>query len=206
MRKWLKKRLCNPLQGFKQAVPRNGLLYNIACRFEWLIVGGGWMGIAEIIHRSASGEILSREFAYNDTTAVNGGEQALLECFFCGSDASNAYEPSTFQVGLFYGTMSRTTVLSGITASEPSGNGYARASLARSATAWPTRALDGGYFQVVSTTFTFSASGGSVGPFNTVCLIATINSVQRLIAFYDITERSIAAGETIDMTYGIKLK
>jgi hypothetical protein len=77
----------------------------------------------------------------------------------------------------------------------------------RSATGWPTSALDAGDWRVVSSTETFSASGGSWGPVNCAVLQTTIDNTGDHIAFVALSQaRTLASGESLDVSLAIKLQ
>ena len=107
---------------------------------------------------------------------VDEGEKAIGEVFF--RNLGSTYFPSTnFFVGLYKGSISESTTLATIP-NEPSGNGYSRLELERSAVGFPTVEQDDGDWRWVSKQLTLTASGGTIGPVNGAFL-GYLNEVER---------------------------
>jgi hypothetical protein len=127
------------------------------------------------------------------------GEENSLDCWLRATSC-----PTQFYLRLFNDTPTETDALTDLTG-EASGNGYAAQLVERSATGWPTLALDGGDFQATSSAETFSASGGSWGPV-TYCVLATsTDGSGKLISYVALSQsRTLQDGETLQVTYKIK--
>lgn len=138
-------------------------------------------------------------------TTENGladeGEQLFLDCVLRATSC-----PTTFFLRLYNDTPTETDTLSTLTG-EPSTNGYAAQELTRNSSGWPTLALDSGDYQATSATVTFSASGGSWGPVTYAVLATTSNNTGRLVSFTALsTSRTLASGESLQVTYRLKLQ
>jgi hypothetical protein len=91
---------------------------------------------------------------------------------------------------------------------EPSGSGYARQEITRDNTGWPTLALDGGDFRVVSTTETFTAAGGTIGPvtYAFLCTNAATGTTGKFLVFNALSSsRTLNDGDSLDVTMRVKL-
>jgi hypothetical protein len=156
-------------------------------------------GIFQWTHLDASGNVLDQ------WTTTNGladeGEQLFLNCTLIATGC-----PTTFYLRLFNDTPAETDTLADLTG-EPSGNGYAAIEVTRDATGWPTLALDTGDYQATSKTVTFSASGGSWGPVTYAVLATTSNNTGKLVSYTALsTSRTLANGESLQVTYKLKLQ
>jgi hypothetical protein len=165
-----------------------------------------WIGDWTFTHRGADGSVLATWIDRN--ALVDVGEQRLLEIYF--RDASEV-STTQYYVSLSDATnpcsVTETDSLATANTGEPSTNGYARQLVERSATGWPTSALDAGDWRVVSSTETFSASGGSWGPVNCAVLQTTIDNTGDHIAFVALSQaRTLASGESLDVSLAIKLQ
>lgn len=132
------------------------------------------------------------------------GEQFMLDVFYRG-----ATPPTEFYLGLCnvsggVANMAETLTLATLSG-EPSGNNYSRNLIERSATGFPTLALDNGDYQVVSGAERFTASGGSIGPVNVAFLATTSDNTGKLLTAVDLSgARTMADGESLDVTEAIK--
>ena len=158
----------------------------------------------EFTHRDARGNVIWHETIPN--ALVDVGEQRLLEVYF--KDAS---EPTTFYISLSDASnpcsIAETDSLSTANTGEPSGNGYARGTVERSATGWPTSALDSGDWQLTSSTETFTASGAGWGPVNCAVLQTSTDNTGDHLAFVALSQaRTLAASETLDVSLKVKLQ
>lgn len=156
-------------------------------------------GYFVIEHKDRNGNVIWRDEGYNNL--ADEGEQAMLDVFFRNGNA-----PTAFALALFNDTPVDTDTVSSLTGEPAATYGYARQALARNTTDFPALALDSGDYMVTSKVCTFSASGGSWGPVTYAVLIATIDSAAKLIAYKALSQsRTIADGESIDVTYKLKL-
>jgi hypothetical protein len=147
--------------------------------------------------------INSQEWALNFLT--DGGEQQIIECFF-----RNNHTP-TFYLALYSATSpGETWALNDGGLTEPSGNGYARQSVARDTTGsgWGAAALDSGDYQTVSPTKTFNATGGAWSTsVNHLALVSPSSGTSGTL--YAITAlsgtRTLSDGDSLQTTLTIKL-
>lgn len=161
-----------------------------------------WKGFFDFVHRDKDGKVVW-EAKDCPNALADEGESDVLDVFFRGTAAQT---PASFEIGLFNDTPVETDGVADLTG-EPSTNGYARQTLARSAVGFPTLALDSGDYMVTAATKTFSASGGAWGPVTYGALISVLPSEsKRLIAFAALSQsRTLADGETLDVIYKVKL-
>lgn len=163
------------------------------------------IGHFELIARNSAGEEIWREEFHN--LLSDGGEQSFLDCYLRLQNC-----PSGFYLRLSNPTncgnsSAETSSLATIATSEPSTNGYAAKSLTRNTTGWPTLALDSGDYQATAAQQTFNASGGSWGPVTCAFIASTSDNSGVFIASGALsTSRTLAAGESLQVTYRIKLQ
>jgi hypothetical protein len=157
------------------------------------------IGVFHVIHRASDGAILHEEDAPNNL--ADEGEQAFLDCVLRATSC-----PTTFFLRLYNDTPVETDTLSTLTG-EPSTNGYAAQELTRNSTGWPTLALDSGDYQATAATKTFTATGGSWGPVTYLALATSSNNSGKLISYAALsTSRTLANGESLQVTYKLKLQ
>lgn len=133
------------------------------------------------------------------------GEKALVDTFYRGN-SSLYFAAATFYVGLYRGSIGESTVLSTVP-NEPSGNGYARTAIERSAVGWPTIEKHETDWRVVSKTITITASGGDIGPVDGSFLCTSLNDTGVLIGAVAMSvSRTIPAGDKIEFTVKAKQK
>ncbi len=158
------------------------------------------IGEFELVAYNAQGQEIWRETAKNNL--ADGGEQMFLDV---GLRAGTA--PTNYYIALYNDTIVDTDTLSTVTG-EPSTNGYARSLVERSATGWPTLALDSGDYQATSSTETFTASGGSWGPVTYAALVtASSGTTGTLVSYAALSQsRTLASGESLQVTYRVKLQ
>lgn len=162
------------------------------------------IGVFELIARNAAGDVIWTEAAHNNL--ADEGEQTFLDVFLRGGTA-----PTQFYLGLSDSStpcsITDTATLTTASSGEPSTNGYARQLIERSATGWPTLALDSGDYMATSSTETFVASGGSWGPVYCVFLGTSSDNAGKHISYAPLsTGRTLAAGESLSVTYKVKLQ
>lgn len=156
-------------------------------------------GIFELVCRDAAGNVLWTEAAHN--ALADEGEQSVLDVYLRG-----ATPPSGFFVRLYNDTPTDTDTLAILTG-EPTGNGYAPLAIERSAVGWPTLALDAGDYMATSKSVTVTASGGSIGPVTYVVLATSSDNSGKLISYAALSQsRTLAAGESLTVTYKVKLQ
>jgi hypothetical protein len=129
------------------------------------------------------------------------GEYLFLDVTLRGASA-----PANYYLRLFNDTPAETDTLGSLTG-EPTENGYTAQTVEGSGTGWPTLALDSGDYQATSSTETFTASGGSWGPV-TYCVLATsTDGSGKLVSYVALsTSRTLASGESLQVTYKLKLQ
>ena len=157
-----------------------------------------WIGEYCFIARDAAGNEKWSECQHN--ALANEGQQEMLSVYLQGGTA-----PTAYAIGLSSMAFAKTTTYATITG-EPSGNGYARQTVNRDATAsgWPTLALDSGDYKATAKQVTFTASG-AVGPVTSAFLVSATNN--KLVSYTALsTSRTLAAGDTLQVTYSVKLQ
>ena len=114
--------------------------------------------------------------------------------------------PSSYYLRLYNATPTDTSNLTSISTLEPGAGGYAAQTVARNTTGWPTLGLDSGDHQATSATQTFTTTTGW-GPV-TYCVLATsTDSTGKLVSYVALsTSRTLAAGESLQVTYKLKLQ
>ena len=160
----------------------------------------GWHGEIECVCRDAQGNIKWQETITN--ALADEGEEQILDVYLRGATA-----PSNFYLRLYNDTPAETDTLALLTG-EASGNGYAAVTLAATNVGWPTLALNSGDFMATSATATYTASGGNIGPVTYVVLAtAETGTSGKLVAYAALSQtRTLANGETLDLTYKVKLQ
>ncbi len=164
------------------------------------------IGVFTFTARDANGKILWTEEAHN--VLGNDGQQHFLDVYLrAASGVTNFYlglTDSTTTCSIAKADTLTTVVGYG----EPSGNGYARQLIERSATGWPTLALDSGDYMATSSVETFTASGGSIGPVYCAFVTDVVSGTAgKHISFAALsTGRTLASGESLQVTYKIKLQ
>ncbi len=158
------------------------------------------IGVFEIKCFDTTGRLKWTETAKNNL--ADGGEQMFLDVTLRAGTA-----PTNYYIALYNDTIVDTDTLSTVTG-EPSTNGYARQLVERSATGWPTLALDSGDYQATSSTETFTASGGSWGPVTYAALVtASSGTTGTLVSYAALSQsRTLASGESLQVTYRVKLQ
>lgn len=162
-----------------------------------------WMsGLGELDLQVGSAEHLDAlaEQAFMSNALADEGEQSILDVYFRGAAA-----PANFYIALYNDTPVETDTLATLTG-EPSGNGYARRLVERSNTGWPTLALDSGDFMATSSVETFTSSG-TIGPVTHTAVVTAASGTAGLLVAYNALSqsRTLANGESLDVTYRIKL-
>ncbi len=136
---------------------------------------------------------------------MNEGQRAILETFF-RDRGSNYFGMTNFWIGMFRGTVSKTTVLSTIP-NEPSGNGYARQEVERSTVGFPTIEQSDGDWRIVSKETTMTATGGDVGPVNGAFLCTSSDNTGILVGSLSFgIERTVKSGDEMIVKMKIKVK
>jgi hypothetical protein len=157
-----------------------------------------WHGVYHFECRDSAGNIKWQETRRN--ALANEGQQEMLGVYLQGTTA-----PSAYAIGLTSMTFAKTTTYATIT-NEPSGNGYARQTINRDGTAagWPTLALDVGDYQAISKAVTFTSTG-TIGPVTSAFLVSATNN--KLISYTALsTSRTLSTGDTLQITYKVKLQ
>lgn len=150
-------------------------------------------------HIAADGTVIDEWETQN--ALADEGEQLFLNCTLIATGC-----PTTFYLRLFNDTPAETDTLADLTG-EPSTNGYAASEIPRTDVGWPTLALDSGDYQATSSTETFSASGGSWGPVTYAVLATSSDSSGKLVSYTALsTSRTLASGESLQVTYKLKLQ
>jgi hypothetical protein len=154
--------------------------------------------------RNPQGEIVDHWALKN--ALVNEGAEVAIETLLRNNAA--AYIPDgNFYVGLYLGSMSRTTTISTIPG-EPIGNNYFRQPLVRTASGWPVKEIDtDGFWIIGSVEVQFEAIGGDIGPFFGAFLATSSDSSGRLISYVtDQLRRTIVDGSSITVALKVRCR
>lgn len=151
-------------------------------------------------HIAADGTVIDEWDTKN--ALADEGESIFLDCTLRATSC-----PTTFYLRLFNDTPAETDTLADLTG-EPAGTyAYAAQEMPRTSGGWPTLALDSGDFQATSSTETFSATGGSWGPVTYAVLATTSDNAGKLVSYTALsTSRTLASGESLQVTYSLKLQ
>lgn len=178
---------------------RSSFLKKFRIWFNRLIGKPQWVGEWSFTHLNADGTIKDTWKQFN--ALADEGEQQILDCYF--RDAS---EPSSFYVRLFNDIPVETDTLTDLTG-EVTGGGYTAQALARNGTDFPTLALDSGDYKLTSKELTFTASGSPYSVATYAVLATTTDNTGKLIAYVALsTSRTLATGESLKVTFTIKLQ
>lgn len=157
-----------------------------------------WFHCVWDVKHTRNGQVIWEDRKRN--SLFDEGERAMLLQFFRAEEA-----PTVFYLRLAYDTLVETDSLIDVR-NEPSGNGYSAATLERSAIGFPTLALNSGDYQLTSKTFSFTASGGNIGPVNVAYLATSSDNSGKLILANALSmSRTILDGDTLEATISIKL-
>ena len=157
-------------------------------------------GIGDIDAGMEDMAVLLGDQPYGENALADEGESAMLDVYFRGATA-----PTNFYLGLVNDTPVETDSLTDLTG-EPSGSGYSRQTIPATSVGFPTLALDSGDFQTTSTTETFTASGGSIGPVTYSFLATSSDNTGLLVAYVALsTTRTLTDGDSLDVDVAIKL-
>ena len=163
------------------------------------------IGVLEFRHFDARGnQIGVEEVALNSLD--DEGEQSVLDCYLRATNC-----PVTYYLRLSDSStpcsIAETDTLTTASAGEPTVNGYAAQQITRDSTGWPTLGLDTGDYQAVSAVKTFAATTGSWGPVYCAFLATTSDNTGKLVAHAALsTGRTLAAGESLQVTYRLKMQ
>lgn len=158
-----------------------------------------WHGEFTLTAYAADGTVLWRDKPLN--ALADEGEQLLLDLTLRGAVA-----PTQYYLRLFNDTPVETDGLAALLG-EPATFGYAAQLIERSAVGWPTLTLDVGDYQATSKEVTFTATGGSWGPVTHCVLATSSDNTGKLVSFAALsTSRTLADGETLRITYRVKLQ
>jgi len=132
-------------------------------------------------------------------TLVNDGEQNIGDVYLTGVNM-----PAQFYLRLCNDSLAVTDNLTTIT-NEMSLYGYAPLLIPRSTVGWPTKALDSGDWMFTSLQVSMTATGGDIGPFNTLFMATSTDNSGLLIGFVNLAvARIILNGDTMLVNIRIK--
>lgn len=142
----------------------------------------------------------------NHNLLMKEGGKALVDIIMRNKD-SLYFIDTDFYVGMYRGSVSRSTVLATIPG-EPTSNGYARQICERSVVGFPTLEVDeDDYWRVVSKEITFTATGGSIGPIDGAFLCTSADSTGTLIGSIATgVQRTILSGDSMIVQLKIRIK
>jgi len=147
----------------------------------------------------SKGKVLWREVKKN--ALVDEGEKLILNSFFRNTD-----NPSYFYIRLCNDTLDEQSTLLSVE-NEPSGNGYSPYQLPRSTTGFPTLEYHEYDWRVRTAEFTFTASGGPIGPVKTCFIATSSDSSGYLVGVLPLSmTRTILDGDSLVGTIWIKMK
>lgn len=159
-----------------------------------------WTGVFEAICHN-NGKLKWSEKAFNTLTDI--GEQDIIDVYLRGATG-----PVGFYIGLTgMTTIVETTLLTGLT-NEPSGGGYSRQSVARSALAagWPTLVLDSGDYMATSKIVSFNATA-TWSMVDKMFMATSADNTGKLISYAALsTPRTLVLNDILDITYKVKLQ
>lgn len=128
----------------------------------------------------------------------NEGEENILYVYL-----RNEQAPTAYALMLFNDTIAETDTVADL-AGEPSGSGYARQTIERSATGWPTVALDSGDFMATSKAVVFTATG-TLSAVTKMALI-TNHGTPKLIAYVDLAAtRTLTVLQSLECYMTVKM-
>ncbi len=158
-----------------------------------------WVGVWTLTKKDKDGNIIAQEVIEN--ALADEGENQILDIYLRGATA-----PTGFFFRLYNDTPVETDTLADLLNEPSSANGYAAQTVERSSVGWPTFALDAGDWMATSKTVTFSATNS--GWTATYAVLATSSdNLGKLIAFVALSQtRTLAAGETLDVSMSVKLQ
>lgn len=162
-----------------------------------------WYECVWSIKHIRDGKIIYQEEKKN--ILVDEGEKLIGEVVF--RDKASTFIPTdTFYIGLYRGSISESTVLATVP-NEPSGNGYERLPVERSAVGWPTMEQHEGDWRWVSKEVSLTASGGDIGPVNGAFLGTSLDNTGSLIGAVAMkVNRTCIAGDSFAFQLRAKLK
>lgn len=157
--------------------------------------GLGDLGDLEDAPPAAAAFEVIRAQPWTPNALTDQGEQALLDVFFRNGTAP------TFYFALYNDTPVDTDTLATLLG-EPASGGYGRLAVARNTTDWPTLGLQGGDYRVDSATKTWTASGGSIGPVNTLALVSVASGTAGTFYAHAALSaaRTLADGDSLDVS------
>ena len=161
-------------------------------------------GYFDLTCRDASGNIKWEEQNVPNALA-NEGEYAILDTMMRGNTA-----PTQYYLRLYNTTPTLTSTLSTLSTYEPStANGYnpANQGITRNSTGWPlVPQLVSNHYEITSKTITITASG-TVGPVTYAALSTSSDNTGKLMAYAALSAtRTLASGDSLQMTYKIRLQ
>lgn len=178
-----------------------GLLHHTQARFRH------YSGEGDLLWASGLGEFsiddqpkpfeLANEQPFELNFMADEGESLVLDGFWRAATI-----PSAFFLGLLSATPTETSTLSSVT--EVTGTGYARKSLTRNSTNFPTLALVSGDFKVSMLTQTFACTSGTWSTATYAYWASTSDNTGKLIAAIALgTSRTLTGTDTLAVDYAM---
>ncbi|NIQ81577.1 MAG: hypothetical protein GTN93_26490 [Anaerolineae bacterium] len=164
------------------------------------MVTAKWKPVWRVRHKRGGRVIWEKEITCN--ILHDEGEQFILQVVFSEEQSP----PTDYYIGLDNRASAAEADTLVDLVSEPSGNGYARQAVPSDNTGW-TVSQDAGDYQAASTTETFTASGGTIGPVQQMflCTVAT-GTAGKLIATAALTaSRTLQDQDSLETDITIKL-
>jgi len=149
--------------------------------------------------KDKNGNVLWTEEGRNHL--ADEGEYSFLQTYFQGVDVN-----STFYIRLCEGNLTESSTLATVSG-EPSGSGYEAKELSVGITDFPTLEQVSGDWSVVTKQVVWTASGGSIGPFDNAYLATTSDNTGKLICYFTLTrERTLSDGATFTLSARITMQ
>lgn len=161
-------------------------------------------GYFDLVARNSAGDVIWEEHDVPNALA-NEGEYLIEDVIFRGNTA-----PTGYFLRLYNTTPALTSTLTALSTYEPAtANGYSPASqgITRDSTGWPlVPQLVSSHYEITSKTVTITATG-AVGPVTYAALATSSDNTGKLVAYAALAAtRTLAAGDSLQITYKIRLQ
>jgi hypothetical protein len=142
-------------------------------------------------HKNKDGEVLWQS-DWQQNFLTDEGEEHLLNCYFSQSGTV----PAAFYMGLINDSGIAETDTLTTMAGEPSGDGYSR-----QATTFSDASFVGGDYETPSTTETFTADGGQIGPVDHAIITDASSGTAGLLIIVSplSTSRTLEDGDSLEV-------
>ena len=149
----------------------------------------------KFVHKDRTGKVLD-DTGFLPNHVTDDGFELMYGVFFRGATV-----PTGFQIGLNATALSQTSS----TVNEITGGGYARQTVARNTTDFPTLELDGGDMQITTKTVQFENTHASEAWDGAVTGFLWAAGSDKLVCYRPLsTTRVLQPGDTLDVTIRVK--